>query len=128
MPTAQQSAIAAGLAAALAAAGVAVDYVQSATRKSAVGLKALRGHSTFESVDSGGMVTNFESVDWIFAAAELAIDDASVAPASGDLVVVTTPSGHERFEVLKLSGQKPYRLDSTGVQLRVHTKRVGSSG
>jgi hypothetical protein len=121
--SAAAQAIAAGLNATLAARGESV-VVAFASGGSA-GILAARGASTFEAIDSAGMTTNVDSVDWLCRAGDYVKSGAVVLPRGGDTI---TDGAGAVYEVLRIAGQKPYRLDPFAIQLRIHTKKVGSSG
>jgi hypothetical protein len=123
MPTLQETAIAAGLAAALAVAGEPVQYAIADTTCT-LPWTAIRGRSQFETTSAAGIVTTFDTVDWIGAAAELSLGAGPIVPAAGDRVMIETDYGYDIFEVLAIPGEKPYRFDPSRTQLRIHTKKV----
>jgi hypothetical protein len=124
MATAQQAAISAALAGAMASAGVPIVYTVADTRRS-VPLTAIRGHSTFERLELNGLTTLFDSVDWIFPVESLTIEGGKITPAIGDYVSIETEFGYDVFEVLAVPGEKSYRTDQSETQMRIHTKKKG---
>ena len=85
-------------------------------------LLATPGKTEFE-IDNGESV-RIESnlVDWIVTASDLVLNNAVTVPKRGD----TFTTGGKTYEVMQPDGlSQPYRLDPTGQQLRIHTKRVG---
>ncbi len=60
-------------------------------------------------------------VDWIVTASDLVIDGAVTLPQTGD----SYTTGGMTYEVMQPDGvSQPYRLDPTGQQLRIFTKRI----
>jgi hypothetical protein len=124
MTTAQETAIGSGLAAALGIAGQEVSYLLRATGET-LPWTAARGRTIFETSDAGDLAaTTFSGVDWIGAAAELTLGAGMIEPAAGDRILVSGQYTIEKYEVLAIPGAKPYALDPTGFQLRIHTKRI----
>jgi len=81
-------------------------------------LNAVLGQTQFESDSGDGLVTRFESRDFI-------VDYACLArlgdPQDGDLIQL----GNQTFEVLTLSGAQPFRFaDRHRIKIRIHTKEI----
>src|SRR5262245_36281242 len=80
----------------------------------------------YEVVENDGSVTLVLAYDWTFTAADLVIAGSPVKPRSGDRIKETLNGEPIEFEVLPI-GKLPYSewLDTSGVLLLVHTKKVG---
>ena len=102
------------------AASIVVTYVQGAT--TITGLSATVGRTPFE-IEEGGVLTSYESRDYIVAAGDF-IDDTTgqpVVPASGCLITETV-SG----TVYTVTAPKPMNVYESigpdGSVLKIHTK------
>jgi hypothetical protein len=73
-----------------------------------------------------GLPTRVISYDWRFTASELVLGGNVITPRSGDRWKPTIGDVEETYEVLPI-GKRPCfeRLDTSGVLLLVHTKKVG---
>ena len=81
----------------------------------------------YEVVDGEtGLPTSVISYDWTFTAADLVVAGSPMKPRSGDRVKETLNGEPIEFEVLPI-GKLPCSewLDTSGVLLLVHTKKVG---
>lgn len=106
------------------AAGAAITYSRGG---SDVTLTAVVGRTPFEQVSESGMVTRFESRDFLIVAAELILDGNETLPAAGDQIRETVGGEVLVYEVLERPGIPPYRLtDQFRRALRVHTKHIAT--
>jgi len=91
-------------------------------------LDATIGQTTFsiEDLAGGQIMVEQSDRDFIVPAADLTFADEVVEPMRGDLVREVSPITGDtiEYEVLAPGGEKPFRYDSTGSLLRIHTKRV----
>ena len=80
----------------------------------------------YEVVENDGSVTLVLAYDWTFTAGDLVIAGSTVKPRSGDRIKETLNGEAIEFEVLPI-GKLPCSewLDTSGVLLLVHTKKVG---
>lgn len=92
-------------------------------------LKATRGKSSYDVVDTQGFMTRIEMDDFLIASADIAFDsdpyEKDHEPHEGDLIRLTNQYG--LFETYKVQPPSPnlnhyQKLDPGGVMLRVHTK------
>lgn len=90
-----------------------------------VTLAAAVGKTPWNLVDPGtGMVTQVESRDFIFSAADLILAGSLTQPARGDRITV----GNDVYELLPFGGEPCWRYGDHGNNMiRVHTKRVGDA-
>lgn len=83
-------------------------------------LQAMIGSTSFDSVESDGSITRFESKDFIVEAAKLV--GTIGLPQDGDLI----NDGKHSYEALALTGEQPFRYsDRHRTLIRIHTKQVG---
>jgi len=82
-------------------------------------LTAIPGQTTFQVADISNLLTEYRSRDYIFAAADLDLDQ----PRKGDVII----EGSNRYEVLRPDGgDDVWRWSDTAGQIyRVHTKYIG---
>ena len=80
----------------------------------------------YEVIENDGSVTLVMAYDWTFTAADLAIGGSPIKPRSGDRIAETLNGDAIEFEVLPI-GKLPCSewLDTSGILLLVHTKKVG---
>lgn len=65
--------------------------------------------------------------DWVVTAGDLVINGSVTLPLKGDRLTITLGGIAGVFEVqVPDSSDMPYKLDQTGLQLRIHTKRISS--
>ena len=92
-------------------------------------VSAAIGQSTFEQVSTSGIVSTFQSRDYLIAASVLVLDGAEIEPAAGDRILETDPrTGTVRvFGVM--SGDQPcWRWHETAcLTRRIHTKRINDA-
>ena len=80
----------------------------------------------YEVVENDGSITLVTSYDWTFRASDLVIAGSPIKPRSGDRIKETLNGDAIEFEVLPI-GKLPCSewLDTSGILLLVHTKKVG---
>lgn len=105
--------------------GEAGEYVTTSGERHS--LRAVRGQTPFR-LDSDGNRggTIQRSTDWLFDAADFR---AAVGrwPKDGDRFQVVGPVGVKtEFRVSPFNGEPVYRLEPTGVHVRVHTLEYGT--
>jgi hypothetical protein len=80
----------------------------------------------YEIVDTEGFGVTMLSRDYILHAADLILSGSEIVPRSGDQMVETIRGASQTYEVMALGNLKEYEpLDTDGVLLLVHTKRIG---
>lgn len=86
------------------------------------------GHSDFDIVSDEGVVEQWESRDFLIAAADLILGGVEVLPAIGDEIVETIGSDDLVYSVMApTSDQPPWRYsDQWRITLRVHTKHTAT--
>lgn len=90
-------------------------------------LTAIVGRTPFEQVNESGVVTRFESRDYLIIATELVIDDEQTLPAIGDQIREIVGNEVQVYKVLEMGGQPHWRYsDQFRTTLRVHTKHVST--
>lgn len=105
-----------------AVAGVTVAYHRGASSIDA--LTATVSTHDYEVLDTDGIMVLIKSRDYIVHAADLVIGSV-ITPRAGDRIVETIGGTEQTFEIMPLGAQKEYEpLDSDGVLLRIHTKRI----
>lgn len=86
-----------------------------------VQVAATVGRTTFEIDDGYGVVEKWESRDFLIAAADLVLGDATATPQRGDRIA----DGGKVYEVMAPGKEDCFRKsDPYGVTLRIHTKQV----
>lgn len=99
-----------------------VDYD---TNSQTITINALRGSSTYDSAEAGGVVAEARSTDFIVSAADLVFALGARLPQEGDKIRVTVGGVVSTFEVLASPGGTHYKpLDGTGLMLRIHTRLI----
>ena len=80
----------------------------------------------YEVVENDGSITLILAYDWTFTAGDLVVAGNPIKPRSGDRIKVTLNGEAFEFEVLPI-GKMPCSewLDTSGILLLVHTKKVG---
>lgn len=95
-----------------------VDYSRAGET---VTLSATFGRSEFQVETGSGVMIEYSDRDFIITAADLILGGVQSIPVRGDKITV----GTEEFEVLAPGGAQVYRpCDSTGIMVRVHTKKM----
>jgi hypothetical protein len=101
---------------------VAVTYNRG---QGSVSIAATRQMHQYEVVDAEGFGITMLSRDYIIQAADLILNGSEVTPRPGDRIVETIRSVSETFEVMAIGQMKEYEpLDTDGVMLKIHTKRI----
>ena len=79
-----------------------------------------------EVVENDGSITLILAYDWTFTASDLVVAGSPIKPRSGDRIKETLNGEAIEFEVLPI-GKMPCSewLDTSGILLLVHTKKVG---
>ena len=104
-------------------AGVTVTYQRGSS--SIAGLTATVYFHEYELADQDGFVTVVKSRDYILHAADLELAGSQITPRSGDRIIETINAVSHTFEVVPLGTLKEHEpLDTDGVLLKVHTKRI----
>lgn len=92
-----------------------------------VSLSASVGQTRVEETDEAGVLTEFESRDYLFAAADLVLAGQPITPEPGDVIRETSPGGTTVSEyVVRPAGVDPawHYSDRSRVRIRVRTKLV----
>lgn len=105
-------------------AGLTVTYARGSD---SVAVTASAAFHEYQIVDEEGFSQSVLVRDYILHAADLILDGSAVAPRIGDVITETIGGVAQTFEVLPLDDRRrEYQpLDTDGVLLMVHTKRVG---
>jgi hypothetical protein len=91
-----------------------------------VPLVAGKARSTYELVDSNGMIVNVEVHDFLITAESLVLDGMKCTPEVGDQLIETVEGELHSYEVMIFGTEKQYRFcDPYHHKLRVHTKYMG---
>lgn len=91
-------------------------------------VSARLGQTLFQLSDQFGMITPFESRDFIILAADYDLGAGSVEPAIGDRFDVVQAGKTYTFECLSPGGEDHWRwADAHHREYRVHTKLVGTA-
>jgi hypothetical protein len=107
-------------------AGIEGVYVRGATQTGPiVGVPTQHEYEVVD--DETQLPTKVVAYDWTFLAADLVIGGAPITPRKGDRWKPVVSGVEETYEVLPL-GKRPAgeRLDTSGVLILVHTKRVAA--
>ncbi len=88
-----------------------------------ISVQAAVGKTAFEVDDGYGLMTTFESRDYLIASADLLLADEIIEPRRGD----TISEGGKVYEVMAPGKEDACRpSDQYGVTWRIHTKQVGN--
>jgi len=91
-----------------------------------VTLNATPGRTEYQKMDQSGVVTDFQTRDFIVTASDLILDGAVVLPVRGDTITDTAGTAAV-YEVLPIEGEQPYRFsDPLQRMLRIHTKETNA--
>ena len=105
-------------------AGVTIAYQRGAAASSDI--TATVSLHEYEVLDTDGIMILIKSRDYIVHAADLVIGSDTITPRSGDRIVETIGGTEQTFEIMPLGAQNEYEpLDTDGVLLKIHTKKVG---
>lgn len=97
--------------------------------KTVTGLQAVIGQTQFRREDLTTRQTKLQAsdADFIFAAADIVAGGIPMPPIEGDVILyqgnAITPG---RYEAHAPPGERIFKLDGFGIQLRVHTKYAGT--
>jgi hypothetical protein len=93
-----------------------------------VSVVAVIGRSQFEAVSEDGIVTRFESRDFLIATLDLVLNGTKIEPRRGDRVVEEANGQVHEYEVSAPEQENVYRYcDPFRELMRIHTKRVGEA-
>ena len=88
-------------------------------------LRAPVAMKEYEVIDASGALTLVLAYDWTLTAADLVQNGEQITPRPRDLWTVTINGTEETYEVLPIGKRPCYeRLDTSGILLLVHTKKV----
>ena len=107
-------------------AGIEGVYVREASQTDPIiGVPAELEYEVID--DETGLPTKVVSYDWTFVAADLVMGGPPITPRKGDRWKPDIGGLEETYEVLPI-GKRPAseRLDTSGVLILVHTKRVAA--
>ena len=105
-------------------AGAEITYSRGA---SDVELTVVVGRTPFEQVNESGVVTRFESRDFLIPAAELILDAEQTLPATGDQIREEVGDEVHVYELLENDGKPHWHYsDQFRTTIRVHTKHVAT--
>jgi len=88
-------------------------------------MNAQIGLTVFDEVDSDGVVSRFESRDYIIALAEFEAP-ITAPPQIGDTIAETQDGETYTYRVASIPGGQAYRRDAHRLRVRIHTKRISS--
>jgi hypothetical protein len=104
-----------------------VTYVRPGTPNLTCTLRVSAGQELLKSTDRQGG-TKMQRVDrsYWFTAEDLILGGTLTTPQAGDQIQEVRGSVTRVFEVMAYGDEGPWRYDSSGVMIRVHTKDVGN--
>lgn len=104
------------------ATGTSITYRRGALTAN---IKAVKGRTVFEHVDSYGVVQKLVSIDWLIRASDLVLNNVVTLPVAGDVVEEKSGSITYKFDVVAPVNAPPYEWsDRYGQVLRVHSKQT----
>lgn len=123
MPNAQSKAIGAALRATSRLQGGAIVYRRAGKQ---VSLTSCFGKTLFDVQDKNGIVTAWESADFLVAAENLVLNGVKFEPQRGDRIERTVESRQLEYEVMgPAAGHEAFRYsDPQRLVLRIHTKLI----
>ena len=93
-----------------------------------VTLAATVGRVDGDAQDTESMIVDTEGVDFIIRAADLILDGSTTLPEDGDTIEYDHGGGGVVYQVRRDELDQVYRnCDEYGLDIRVHTKRLGAS-
>lgn len=106
-----------------AVAGLSVTYARGSD---SVAVTASAAFHEYQIVDEEGFSASVLVRDYLLHAADLIIDGSVITPRAGDTITETINGVSQTFEVMPLDERRrEYEpLDTDGVLLKLHTKRV----
>lgn len=79
----------------------------------------------YEEIGQDGLTTSVRYDDWTFNADEVLLSAAQIVPRSGDVLTETLNGSTVKYEVLPTQSKSEVEwLDTSGLVLKVHTKRI----
>ena len=91
------------------------------------GIIATKGTSTLEDKRGRDTVNQITSQDFLFAVADLVIDDVPILPEDRDRIIEILNGKKYTYRILPGSNEKHYRYSDRGkTQFRIHTKLEGT--
>jgi len=104
-----------------------VTYVRPGTPDLTCTLRVSAGQELLKSTDrQGGIKMQRVDRSYWFTAEDLVLNGSVVTPQAGDQIQEVRGSVTRVFEVMAYGDEGPWRYDSSGVMIRVHTKDVGN--
>lgn len=107
-----------------------VSMVESVTYKRgslSVDLSATIGRVGTDQQDTEGMIVDLEGVDFIIRADDLVLGAVSTIPRDGDTIEYDPGSGVVVYQVRRDETDEVFRpCDEYGLDIRIHTKRMGA--
>jgi hypothetical protein len=102
-----------------------VTYIRG---QEATSLDATVGRSSFD-LDDGHGIVRYHVRDYVVRRSDLVLSGIPALPKRGDVIEERLPDGtSDRHEVVNLAGAPEWRpCDSSGVLIRIHTKRLDST-
>ena len=86
------------------------------------------GRTLFELADAAGEQVQYESRDYLIAAADLVLDGSQVEPQRGDRIEEVLGGQTLTYEVMAPGQEPPWRYsDPYRTTLRIHTKLIDSA-
>ena len=100
---------------------VAIEYSRGAVTDT---MQAQIGRTVYDEIDDDGIITRFESRDFLIAIAEFTT--VSGPPAIGDVIAETQDSITYQYRVTAITGGQHYQRDAHRFRFRIHTKRISA--
>lgn len=88
-------------------------------------INAQIGQTVYEEIDNDGIVTRFESRDFLIAVADFAAPVAA-PPQIGDEIDEVQGGETYSYRVTSIPGGQHYRRDAHRIRFRIHTKRISA--
>lgn len=86
-------------------------------------LAATPGTTTFDVVESTGLMRSLQSRDYLISVSDLKLDDAAIEPAIGDRIEEAVGDSIHVYECMGFGGQPAWRYsDPIRNTYRIHTK------
>lgn len=105
-------------------AGVDIVYLRQAA---SVAVVASIGQTLFQSDNGTGVTSEFESRDFLVAAADLVLDGSQTLPKAGDRIRETAGGVTYVYEIMAPGNEPVWRYsDRERLMLRIHTKQVAT--
>lgn len=108
-----------------ASAGRSIIYKRGSHETAAI--TAWNANQEYDAEDANGVTTTIAMDDWTVFAEDLAFNGAQLTPRAGDVITETLNGVTIEYQVLPVAGRKAVEwLDTSGILLLIHTKRVGA--